>query len=269
MGRGRPSIVGILNLTADSFSDAGRFLDPAAARRHAEKLRAESADWIELGPASSHPDAVRVSDAEQIARLEPVLASLVDSGAAVAVDSPVPAVQRYAVEHGARLVNDIRGFPDPEHAAALAESGCRLVAMHSLSGGATARRMDTRPDAVIASIHHFFDARLEALCAAGVPRESLILDPGMGFFLGTTPEPSLAVLRHLPELRRAYGLPLLISVSRKSFLQQLSGRPAAGVGADTLAAELHAVDQGVDFVRTHDVGALCDALRVRDALAAD
>lgn len=268
MARRRPLIVGILNLTEDSFSDGGRFLAAGAARAQAERLRADGADWVELGPASSHPDAKRVSSAAQIARIEPLLDALVGEGAAVAIDSPEPEVQRFAADRGARLVNDIRGFPDPAHAAELAARGCRLVVMHSISGGTRAERVDAGPEAVIASLHAFFDARIEALLARGVPRAALVLDPGMGFFLGAAPEPSIAVLRHLPELRRAYGLPLLLSVSRKSFLQKLTGRVAADTGAATLAAELYAVEHGADYLRTHDVGALRDALRVREALGA-
>jgi dihydropteroate synthase type 2 len=262
----RPRIVGVVNVTADSFSDGGRYLDPGAARAHALALAAAGADVVELGAAASSPDAEPVASSEEVRRLAPVLAALVDAGLTVGVDSMHPATQIWAAEQGARYVNDVQGFPDPAVHPELARLACHLVVMHSVQRRGGATRVETDAACTLEGIHRFFDERLRALEAAGVARERLIIDPGMGFFLGATPEPSVLVLRHLAGLRARFDLPVLISVSRKSFLGALTGRDVADRGAATLAAELFAAESGVDYIRTHDVAALRDALVVREAL---
>lgn len=257
-------IAGILNVTPDSFSDGGRFVDPARAIAHARELLADGAAVIDLGPASSRPGATIVPPDEEIRRAGPVLDALVADGVTVSLDSFHPATQRWALERGAAWLNDIHGFPDPAMYPLLAASPCRLVVMHRV-----AREEGAAPvtaDTVVAAIERFFEARLAALAAAGIARDRLILDPGMGFFLAADPAVSLAVLRGLPALRARFGLPLLVSVSRKAFLRTLTGRELAEIGAATLAAELFAAAQGADWVRTHDVRALRDALVVREAL---
>ena len=262
----RPLVIGVVNLTEDSFSDGGRYLDPGKASEHALRLLADGADVIELGPASSHPDARSVASAEEIRRLQPVLERLQHGGCALSVDSYQPETQRFALTAGVDYLNDIRGFPDVGMYAALAASSARLIAMHSIQRGPATRQV-TGAGPVLASIDAFFAARIEALTAAGVARERLILDPGMGFFLSGEPGPSLGVLRELPALRERFGCPLLVSVSRKSFLGALTGRAVRERGAATLAAEIFAAQQGVDYLRTHDVRALRDALAVLESLA--
>jgi dihydropteroate synthase type 2 len=262
----RPRIVGVVNVTADSFSDGGRYLDPGSARDHALALAAAGADVVELGAAASSPDAAAVTSPEEVRRLTPVLAALVDAGLTVGVDSMHPATQLWAAAHGARYLNDVQGFPDPAVHPELACLGCTLVVMHSVQRRGNATRVETDPARTLDDIHRFFDARLRMLEGAGIARERLIIDPGMGFFLGVAPEPSVRVLRHLGALRTAFDLPVLISVSRKSFLGVLTGRDVANRGAATLAAELYAAEAGVDYIRTHDVAALRDALIVREAL---
>jgi dihydropteroate synthase type 2 len=259
---GRIEVVGVVNVSEDSFSDGAAFLAPRAALRHAHRLLADGAGWIELGPAASHPSARRVPPAEQIRRIAPLLARLATDGARVAVDSSEPLVQRFAAENGAALLNDVRGFPNLATAARSAALGCRLVVMHSLGGRHRARPRAVRPRTVLASVDRFLERRIAALQARGVPREALIVDPGMGYFLGTTPDLSLAVLRRLASIRARLALPVLVSVSRKSFVQRLTGRTAREAGAGSLAAELYAVAQGADWIRTHDPRALCDALAV-------
>jgi dihydropteroate synthase type 2 len=174
-----------------------------------------------------------------------------------------------AADLGVRMLNDIRGFPDVSDAwaEAVVGSALDLVVMHAVQRGPADRRA-TRADAVLDGIYRFFDARLDALVRAGIPESRLIVDPGMGFFLGSTPEPSVAVLRDLSRLRAHTGRPIYISVSRKSFLGALlGGRPVGERGLATAIAELWAVVQhDVDYVRTHDPGALRDALRVWAAL---
>ncbi|MEZ4356105.1 MAG: dihydropteroate synthase [Myxococcota bacterium] len=261
-----PRIVAIVNVTEDSFSDGGRYVEPGAALAHARALAAAGADVIELGPASSHPDARRVPPATQIARLEPVLRGLAGEDVAVGVDATEPEVIRYALAAGVALVNDVRGFPDAALYPALAESEASLVVMHSLVSGDRATRDDASPEVVLDSIERFFDARLGALVRAGVREERLIVDPGMGFFLGRDPRASIAVLQRIPELRARFGRPVLVSVSRKSFLRAITGTGVDEIGAATLAAELYAARVGVDWIRTHDVKALRDGLKVEGAL---
>jgi dihydropteroate synthase type 2 len=204
---GNPRIVGIVNITADSFSDGGRYLDPTAAVAHARNLLADGADIIELGPAASHPDSAPVPVAEERRRLAPVLERLAADGVPVSVDSFRPEM-------------------------------CR-----------------------------FFARRLAALQAAGIGRDRLVIDPGLGYFLGSTPGPSLAALAGIRELKAAFGVPVLVSPSRKSFLRALTGRDVTGSGPATLAAEIFAAWQGADYIRTHDVAAARDALTLLAAIS--
>lgn len=261
-----PKIVGIVNLTEDSFSDGGLYLEPAAAVEHARALLADGADVIELGPASSHPDAHPVSDAEERRRLEPVLDALQGDGTAISIDSCKASTQRLALERGVAYINDVLGFPDESVYPSLASSSCRLVVMHGMTAGERAVRERSDPGVIWDRIFSFFDSRVENLTGAGVAADRLILDPGLGFFLGDTPGPSLAVLSAIGRLGQRYRLPVMVSASRKSFLQNIVGRGAGSTGAATLAAELYAALSGVDFIRTHDVGALHDAMRVIEAL---
>jgi dihydropteroate synthase type 2 len=259
-----PQIVGIVNITEDSFSDGGRYLAAADALAHARELRADGADVIELGPAASHPDSVRVVSEEQRRRLEPVVEALAADGIPLSVDSFLPETQRYALGSGVAYLNDIRGFPDPELYPALAASGCRLVVMHSVQHG-PATRVPTDPAAVWEGLLRYFEERLAALEAAGIARERLVIDPGLGYFLGSTPGPSLLVLARIGRLKARFGTPVMVSPSRKSFLRALTGRDVTRIGPASLAAELYAACQGVDYIRTHDVAAVRDALTVLDA----
>jgi dihydropteroate synthase len=262
-------IVGILNVTEDSFSDGGRYLDAAAAIAHGRTLRADGADWIDVGAASSRPDAKEVESTEEIRRLAPVLAALRAHGIPVSVDTRSPETQRYCLGHGVEMLNDVDGFAHPSLYPDLARATAKLVVMHSIQGGGRATRVETDAEAVFAAVIAFFSRRLAELETAGIARERLIVDPGMGLFLGQNPEPSLRVLRRLEELRHRFGLPVLVSVSRKSFLRELTGRAVAERGAATLAAEIWAAGEGADYIRTHDVRALSDALAVLRALRKD
>jgi dihydropteroate synthase type 2 len=266
----RPQIVGIVNITADSFSDGGRFLDPRAALAHARRLAADGADIVELGAAASNVAANPVPPAEEMRRLDTVLAALAGSGTPLAVDTSQPETQRFALARGVAYLNDIRGFPDPAVYPDLAAGQCRLVVMHAVTGEGRARRVDLGAGEVWRRIEGFFAERVARLSAAGIARERLILDPGMGFFLSTRADASLHVLTGLDRLKRMFGLPVMVSVSRKSFLAAITGREAPGErGAATLAAELYAAAHGADYIRTHDPGALRDGLRVMAALAAE
>ncbi|MBI5504956.1 MAG: dihydropteroate synthase [Deltaproteobacteria bacterium] len=267
---GQVTILGIVNLTEDSFSDGGRYLDPAAAIDHALRLVEEGADVIDLGAASSHPEARTVSGEEEIRRLAPVLGDLVERGICVSVDSWRTPVQRFALTQGAAYLNDIRGFADPSFYRELAESDARLIAMHSIARSERATRQTTDAQAVFDGILAFFDERVGALAGAGIDRTRVVLDPGMGLFLGADPAPSIMVLRRLGELCARYGCDVLVSVSRKSFVGRLAGgRAAESVGwrdAATLGAELFAVERGATFIRTHEPRLLRDAVAVHAAL---
>lgn len=261
-------VVGIVNVTADSFSDGGRYLDPLRAAEHARRLREDGADVVELGAASSHPDAADVPAEQEIERLAPVVDALRPSGIALGVDSWKPATQRWCIERGFRMVNDIEGFRDPDAYGDLADADCLLVVMHSVQRRGKATRQETDADGIVDEVIRFFEGRVGALTAAGIARDRLVLDPGMGFFLGRNPEPSLRVLARLDAIGDRLGLPMLVSVSRKSFLGALTGRAVDERGPAGLAAELDAVRRGAAWIRTHDVRALRDALTVSSAIGA-
>jgi dihydropteroate synthase type 2 len=260
------TIFGIVNVTRDSFSDGGRYFEPADAIAQALALAGDGADVIDLGAASSHPEAEPVSADEEIRRLAPVLQELVRRDIAVSVDSWQPEVQRFAVREGATWLNDIRGFPDEAMRRELAASSVGLVAMHSIAEGPRATREKTDPTDVFHRVVEWLAVRVGELEDAGIDRERIVLDPGMGLFLGADPEPSILVLQHLDEIVHHFRLPVLISVSRKSLVGRLAKRPVAERGAASLAAELFAVEMGATYIRTHDPRPLRDALEVTEAL---
>ena len=265
-----PCLFGIVNITEDSFSDGGRYLDPSDAIAHARALVAAGAQVIELGAAASNVDAQPVSASEEIRRLDPVIAALAAEGTPISVDSFLLEVQRFALSKGVAFLNDIQGFPDPSVYRELAAASCRLVVMHAVQGRGRAQRVELPADQVWQRIRYFFAERVAALERSGIARDRLILDPGMGFFLSSRPEASLRVLTGLDHLKHDFGLPVLVSVSRKSFLRAITGRASAlEMGAATLAAEIYAAEMGADYIRTHDPGALGDALKVMAALRSE
>jgi dihydropteroate synthase type 2 len=260
-------ILGILNITEDSFSDGGKFLSPEAALAQADRLLAEGADILDIGAASSHPDSKPVPPEIEIARLASVVPALHDVGASLSIDSFCPQVQRWALSQGVDYLNDIHGFADPALYPDLAASSAKLIVMHMVQEQGIASRTDFPPEAIFERILAFFEKRVTALTSAGIVPERLILDPGMGFFLSTNPQTSLTVLGRLPELAEGFGLPLLVSVSRKSFLKALA-RPD-GPGDASVAAEMFAVAQGADYIRTHAPAPLRDGLKVLEELGDD
>lgn len=260
-----PTILGIVNITEDSFSDGGRFLSPEAALAQARKLVKDGATVLDLGAAASNPEAKPVSAEEEIARLAPVVKVLKKEGIALSIDSFSSDVQRWALAQGVAYLNDIHGFPHPELYPVLAKSGAKLIVMHAVQERGRATRIDIPPESIFSRIVTLFTARIAALEKAGIKRSRLVLDPGMGMFLGSQAQASFEVLRRLPELKEAFGLPVLISLSRKSFLRRLADRSVEEAGAVTLAGELFAVFRGADYIRTHDVAALSDGLAVWNA----
>ena len=264
-----PRLLGIVNITDDSFSDGGRFLDQHAAVSQADTLLEAGADVIDLGAVASNPDSVRIPVRVEIERLAPVIEHLQALGALVSVDTFRPEVQTYALLRGVAFLNDIHGFPHATMYPALAASSCRLIAMHSLHGPNHITRADIPVPDVVDTIIRFFEERLAVLGRAGVARHRMIVDPGMGFFLGSNPSASFAALAGIDRMKRVLDLPLLVSVSRKSFLRHTTGRAdATQAGPATLAAEIYAALRGADFIRTHDVAALADAMKILRAAKA-
>jgi len=261
-----PQIFGILNITSDSFSDGGKYLDPSAALAHGRQLMADGAHVLDIGPASSHPDSTPVSAVEEIARLEAVVPVLQGEGAVVSVDSFQTETQRWALTQNVAYLNDIQGFSDESFYPELAAADAKLIVMHSIQGRGPATRAAPPAGSMLDHVSRFFEGRFAALEGAGVARERLVLDPGMGFFLGNQPEPSLEIIRGLGVLKERFDVPLLISVSRKSFLRKLAGPDLGSSAAATLGAELFAVSNGADMIRTHDPRQLAAMLAIWAAL---
>jgi len=262
-------ILGILNITDDSFSDGGKFLAPDAALAHGEALLKDGADILDIGAASSNPDSKPVPPDTEIARLQSVVPALKKQGAVLSIDSFQPQVQRWALAQGAAYLNDIHGFAEPALYSELARADAKLIVMHAVLARGIATRADIPCDEIFDRAVGFFEKRIAALTQAGIARERLILDPGMGFFVGSDPENSLTLLRRLPELKVRFGLPLLVSVSRKSFLRKLTGRPPGEAGAASLAVELFAEANGAAYIRTHAPGALRDGIKILKTLGND
>ena len=265
-----PKIVGVLNLTTDSFSDGGRFLDPSAAIDHAAQLRKDGADIIDVGAQSTHPDSHDVSADEQLRRLTPVVRALHDADLVVSVDADLPAVLAEMVKLDVALINDVTALRDPAARAVVRDARCRLVLMHSLAPTARAMPGDSPPDTIVARVRTFFETRLAELADAGIAAERCILDPGLGFFVGRDPRVSYRLLRELPALQ-GLGRPLYIGASRKSFIGAAiadgpAPRPVDQRQFGTVACELWAALHGAAYIRTHDPAALRDALRMWRAL---
>lgn len=251
------TILGIVNITTDSFSDGGQFLKPDAALAHARQLTKDGAHILDLGAAASNPKAEAVSPETEIARLAPVVAAL---AVPLSIDTFSPAVQEWALDQGVAYLNDIHGFAHPALYPRLADSDAKLIVMHAVQQEGRATVDDIPPETIYQRVVDFFDARLEAFERAKIASSRLILDPGMGMFLSRNPEASYEMLRRIPDLKRAFSLPVLIGVSRKSFLK--NARPASTLLAATLAAEVFATSLGADYIRTHDVAALAAGLAV-------
>ena len=262
-----PLVMGILNVTPDSFSDAGRFFDAAAALAHARALAAAGADIIDVGGESTRPGAAAIGSDEETDRVLPVIEKIKQElGVLVSVDTSKEEVARLAVEEGgADLVNDISGLRFSEHmAAAVAELNVPVVVMHMQGTPEDMQRHPAYGD-VVGEIKDFFRERIEFAMSRGVKKEKIILDPGIGF--GKKLEHNVAIVRQLRDFAE-FELPLLVGLSRKSFLGLLSGEKAAERrGAETLAASLVAARNGAAILRVHDVEAMVKALKIWHSLA--
>ena len=255
---GRPRVLGIVNVTADSFSDGGRFLDPARAIEHALRLRDDGADFVDVGGESTRPGAILVSAEEEMRRVIPVVEALVKEGVAVSVDTMKPEVMRAAIAAGCAVVNDVNAFRADGAIDAVANAGVGLIVMH-MKGTPVDMQKDPRYDDVVAEVSSFLVARAAALEAAGVASHRIALDPGFGF--GKTLAHNKALFRALPALA-ATGYPILAGVSRKKMIGDFTGRPAAERVAGSVAAALLAVQNGASLVRVHDVRETVEAINV-------
>lgn len=255
----RPRVMGIVNVTPDSFSDGGRYLSPADALARCETLVKEGADILDLGAESTRPGAPTLSADEEWARLAPVLDAALGLGVPVSVDTWKTAVMRRALDAGADIINDIQALRDEGAEALVASHGrCGVCLMHMRGDPATMQQF-TQYDDVVQEVCAFLRARDEALLARGVAPERITLDPGVGF--GKTPDQNLALLARQAEFL-ALGRPLLVGWSRKSTLGVVTGQPVEARLPASVAAALAGVLNGARLVRVHDVAATVDALKV-------
>ncbi|HEX2565793.1 MAG TPA: dihydropteroate synthase [Burkholderiales bacterium] len=248
--------MGVVNVTPDSFSDGGRFLDAKAAIAHARQLAAEGADLIDLGGESTRPGAAAVTEEEELARILPVLEKISDL--CVSVDTRRPAVMRQALKAGASMINDIEALSAPGAMDAVAASQCAVCLMHKKGEPATMQR-DPHYDDVVEEVFAFLQQRLQACERAGISSERLVVDPGFGF--GKTAEHNLVLLRNLARFKKL-AVPLLAGLSRKSTLGKLTGRPAGERLAGSLAMALLALQGGATILRVHDVKETRDIIAV-------
>lgn len=268
MKPGRPSVMGVVNVTPDSFSDGGRFFETADAVAHARALIAAGADGLDIGAESTRPGAEPVPVAEELARVVPVIAAIrAENGIPISIDTMKPEVARAAVAAGATMWNDVTAMRwRDDSLTTAAELGCEVVLMHMRGEPRTMQAAPAYED-VVAEVEAFLIARADAAIAAGVAREKIWLDPGIGF--GKTGRHSLTLLAHLDRIV-ALGFPVLLGASRKSFLGKID---RAATSADdrlggSLAAVLAGARAGVAAVRVHDVRETVQALAVRAAIEA-
>jgi dihydropteroate synthase len=261
LAKNRPIIMGVLNITPDSFSDGGQFIEPEVAFGHAKRMIEEGADIIDIGAESTRPygGAKPVTLEEELARLQPVLPAVVQMGVPVSIDTLKPEVAYWALGHGVRIVNDVWGLQrDPNMARVVGQHGVPVVIMHN--------RYKAEPTiSIVSDINAFFDYSIEIAAKAGISRDAIVLDPGIGF--GKTPEQSMEAIAKLDKFKH-FGLPILVGASRKRFINSVSpSEPMNRVGG-SIAAHVVAYMNGATIIRTHDVAETIQALRVAAALRA-
>jgi len=256
--KSRPAVMGILNVTPDSFSDGGRFQAFDAAIAHAKSMVVAGCDIVDIGGESTRPSATPVSEAEELARVGEVLRALADLlDVPLSIDTSKAAVAARAIATGAAVINDVWGLQkDRDMAAVVAETDAALIIMHNRE------EKDERVD-ILADIRRFFDRSLALAAKAGIPEEVIILDPGIGF--GKTSRQNVEAVARIPDLKE-YGLPILVGASRKRFIHSVSpSEPTNRIGG-SIAAHVVAYMNGASIIRTHDVAETIQALRVAAAL---
>jgi dihydropteroate synthase len=259
LAESRPIVMGILNVTPDSFSDGGQFDNPGSAIRHARQMIEEGADIIDIGAESTRPygDAKPVTLEEELERLQPVLTAVVALGMPVSIDTLKPEVAYWALGQGVRIINDVWGLQrDPNMARVVAQHGVPVVVMHN--------RYKAEPAiSIVSDINAFFDYSLDIAEKAGIRRDAIVLDPGIGF--GKTPEQSMEAIAKLGKFKH-FGLPMLVGASRKRFINTVSPSEPMNRAAGSIAAHVLAYMNGASIIRTHDVAETIQALRVAAAI---
>jgi dihydropteroate synthase len=255
--------MGVVNVTPDSFSDGGLYLDPKAAVAHGRELAEAGAEILDVGGESTRPGAEAVPEEEELRRVVPVIQGLADAGVQISVDTSKAAVAEAALDAGAEIVNDVTALRgDPRMASLCAERGAGVVLMH-MRGDPQTMQADPRYDEVVTEVKTFLAERLEAATAAGIAEERIWLDPGIGF--GKTAAHNMELLRGLAELREL-GRPLVIGTSRKSFIGKVDGSPATERLGGTIASSVLAAAEGAEVLRVHDVAEMRQALAVATAI---
>jgi len=261
----RPVVMGIVNVTPDSFSDGGRFLDPGAAIARGRRMMADGAALVDVGGESTRPGATPVAEADELARVLPVVESLAADGIPVSVDTRRVVVMRAAIHAGAAMINDVSALASPGAIETCAAGRVAVCVMHMRGDPTTMQQLPAYRD-VLGEVRDFLVHRAAACVAGGIAADRIVLDPGFGF--GKTLAHNLALLRGLPALVAA-GYPVLAGLSRKAMLGALTGRPVGQRGAASIAAAMLAVAGGAAIVRVHDVAETVDALKVWRALQDD
>jgi dihydropteroate synthase len=255
-------VMGVVNVTPDSFSDPGEFLEPKRAIVHAAELREEGADILDVGGESTRPGAEGVSAEAELTRVIPVLDGLVGIGVPVSIDTSKAGVASAAIDAGATIVNDVTALRDPEMAPVCADRHVELILMHMRGEPRTMQEAPTYDD-VVDDVRAFLAERIEVATDAGVAEERIWIDPGIGF--GKTVEHNLELLRRLGELTEL-GRPIVIGTSRKSFIGKITGAPVEQRLGGTIASSVIAFANGARMLRVHDVREVAEAMRVAEAI---
>ncbi|MFM7759434.1 MAG: dihydropteroate synthase [Burkholderiaceae bacterium] len=255
----RPLVMGVLNVTPDSFSDGGLFDAHDRAIAHARQMLADGADMIDIGGESTRPGAPPLSVEEELTRVLPVLDALRDCGKPLSVDTRRAIVMREVLNAGADMINDISGFRDADSLAAVSNSACAICIMH-MQGDPQSMQLSPHYQDVVAEVSEFLLGQLNAAIAAGIDQDRVCIDPGYGF--GKTAEHNLTLFHHQSLLQQSIGVPLLAGLSRKSTIGLITGRSVQERLAGSLAAAVVAAERGARIIRVHDVAETVDALKV-------
>ena len=258
----RPLVMGVLNVTPDSFSDGGRFSSLDAAITQAELMIGSGVDIIDIGGESTRPGSPPLSIEEELRRVMPVLYALRDCGKPISVDTRRPEVMQEAMIAGVDMINDITGFRDEDSLSLLRDSDCALCIMH-MQGTPQTMQHDPSYDDVVREVSEFLAHRADAAVSEGIDSRRLCVDPGFGF--GKTLEHNLALLANVERIQLELGLPLLVGLSRKGMIGKLTDKPVEQRMAGSIAAALYAIAQGARIVRVHDVAETVDAINVWQA----
>ncbi len=254
-------LAGIVNVTEDSFSDGGEYLEFEKAIRKIHSLIQEGADVVDVGAISSNPKGKDVPIEVEIQRLKPVVGYALKNKIPISIDTWRLEVQKFFLQYPIDFLNDINGFPDPRLYPFLRDHTTKLIVMHQVHSGRA--EIKDHNENIVQKILQFFDRRIEALLNAGISEKRILLDPGMGFFLGASPENSFQVINAIPEIKKRYRLPIYLSVSRKSFLGKVAQiENPKERDFVTLVCEIELIRKGVDWIRTHNPKPIRDSLQV-------